>query len=304
MLMVRVKIFVVRTSVEAEYLIERFNRSGIKASALDDALLRDDHGQLLFPNRSAGVLCQVTSDQHAQRIDEVFSTLGVDALGLERTFSGSLDHPGRRLAVAYRTLNAVQASLMRNLLEEHGISAVVSGAWLVSEVSAGTPISVLVATEDLEASAEIVALVKGDAAHSASLDEEESSIALASDAKTLAAWPLCPGCQKRRTTMCPYCDTAGSDFPLADANFSAGQEDPQPTLAVICTTCDEPWAPEFFRRCEWCGHNFGHGLKVDYEPVPVLTELEPANGRVLTVLLGLMALFALACAYLALVIRS
>jgi len=160
-----------------------------------------------------------------------------------------------------------------------------------------------VATEDLRAAEEIVAEVASEAAHDSQLDDELPS-KLASDANTLPAWPICPGCQKRRTTICPYCDTAGNDFPLADANFSAGEEELQSALAIICTTCDEPWAPEFFRRCEWCGHDFGHGLKVDYEPAPVITELEPANGRVLTVLIGLMAFLAIICAYFAFVIRT
>ena len=35
------------------------------------------------------------------------------------------------------------------------------------------------------------------------------------DPETIDAWPTCPECGKKRHTMCPICETAGSDFPPA-----------------------------------------------------------------------------------------
>src|SRR5690606_14545725 len=109
------------------------------------------------------------------------------------------------------------------------------------------------------------------------------------------AWPVCPSCGKRRLAVCPYCGTAGIDFQKADENYAAlrtSEDEPIP-LALICSTCDEPWTPEFYRRCEWCNYDFGDG-KAERPPrtVKVRIEEEAAeiNGRVAIVLVGMAVL--------------
>ncbi|MGO8749323.1 MAG: hypothetical protein ACLQNE_25460, partial [Thermoguttaceae bacterium] len=68
-------------------------------------------------------------------------------------------------------------------------------------------------------------------------------------------WPKCPACGQRRLTQCPICHTASTHFPPADREFS-GRLYP----LWICTTCDEPFSPEYARQCEWCGHQFTSGF--------------------------------------------
>ena len=150
-----------------------------------------------------------------------------------------------------------------------------------------------------------------------------------------APWPHCPQCDTRRTTRCPICPAFGTDFEEIDPEFagtlglpddtssatdgcgsdcSCGK-DPQsaapqaveaevaepsspetgpPRTVLMCSTCDEPFVPEFPRRCEWCGHVFADGYDVEdhvqRESIPV---------QAMIVILGLLALLLLACAYFA-----
>ncbi len=75
-------------------------------------------------------------------------------------------------------------------------------------------------------------------------------------------------------TECPYCQTASSQFPLADQPPGAADDD-QPVL-LVCSTCDEPFAPVYHRRCEWCGHDFGEGREIKPKEVA-----ERLNDRVI-----------------------
>ncbi len=115
---------------------------------------------------------------------------------------------------------------------------------------------------------------------------------------TVDAWPTCPACQEPRHTTCTVCGTAGSDFPRADTEFSPlvdrevlkVEDDGGPALELICPTCDEPFVPEFLRRCQWCGHDFGEGLETDVRPESALAESAAqidTNSRVAVVAIGL-----------------
>ncbi len=116
-----------------------------------------------------------------------------------------------------------------------------------------------------------------------------------------ADWPACPQCHRRRQTVCPVCETAGSDLPLADANHDglAPLLGPNKDVGdasrplVICTTCDEPFAPTFYRVCQWCGHEFPDGLA----PPPPEPPAERLSGRTMAVILALAALLAAIGAY-------
>lgn len=308
--MARVKIFVVATAEAAERLIERFDRSGIQAQALDAALLEDERGRPLHQGRSAGVICQVAEDEHAGRIDEAFHASGIDALVLDKTFSGTIDQPTRRLVVVFRSLDALRANLMRNLLETQGVAAAVTGDSLAVGAmglhNSAVAAAVLVGEQDLETARRIVQTAEakslaGAGADASTWDDEREE---AEPDNALEIWPTCPGCGRRRTTVCPFCETVGNQFPAADANFSADNEDETgPALAIICTTCDEPWVPDFYRRCEWCGHDFGRGLATP-QGEPEIRPPERINPRALLVALGLFASCALALIYFAFVARS
>jgi|GEM_PF-4344012 len=104
-----------------------------------------------------------------------------------------------------------------------------------------------------------------------------------------ANWERCPVCDKKRTTICPICRTAGDDFELAflsDGNddgplteavgCSCGpscggkkkEEAPQKPKdeateilhQVLCHGCDDPFTPEFANVCVHCGHQFPEGF--------------------------------------------
>jgi rubrerythrin len=142
-----------------------------------------------------------------------------------------------------------------------------------------------------------------------------------------APWPTCPRCGRRRTTRCPVCGTVGSDFPAADPDFSgvlglegadaspacscgsggctpAGpvdQDEPvivaeesplePPRTMLLCPTCDEPFVPEYPRRCEWCGEQFQSGFEV--APTAEPGAYEPGfDARLLVVVAMILVLLA------------
>jgi hypothetical protein len=92
-------------------------------------------------------------------------------------------------------------------------------------------------------------------------------------------------------TVCPFCQTSGTELPRADPNFllgegpddeQDGEVPPAPRLAVICPTCDEPWTPDFLRVCEWCSHDFGAGIASRRQPTREPQEIS-ANPRITAV---------------------
>lgn len=91
-------------------------------------------------------------------------------------------------------------------------------------------------------------------------------------------WPRCPRCRRPRLAVCPACQTAGSKFPLADDHSGSsawlGTASPLARPLLVCTTCDHPFTPEFYRRCEGCGHTFPDGLDT-----PRSTPVEDAARR-------------------------
>ena len=124
------------------------------------------------------------------------------------------------------------------------------------------------------------------------------------DPGTIDAWPTCPSCGKKRHTMCPICETAGSDFPPADSISGddetelEGTDDPGDPLGrrpLLCPMCDEPFVPNYLRECEWCNFDFGYGLE---KPVEFDDSLEPVNWRVGLLIAGLLALAGLLVFYM------
>lgn len=247
-------------------------------------------------------------------------------------------------AVVYTARDKQQAHVLRNLLEEAGIEAVVTGH-LVSEgtgvEAAGwaTVARVMVAEQDAKAARRLVEQFEGrpPPAPAAGQAPEQGAV-------ELAEWPVCPECGARRATTCPVCQTSGTDFPQADSEFMASpeleegagptscdcgsggcsssgpktgdesapaeadaaevagagardeashEEAGAPGLVLTCTTCDEPFDPQFLKRCEWCGHEFPDGHPVDVVEGPPEEEITPRALAVM-VALGLLAIGAIA----------
>lgn len=120
------------------------------------------------------------------------------------------------------------------------------------------------------------------------------------------AWPCCPRCQLPRQAICPICQTAGTDFSLADYQLA-----PAPLLPVTgtatpatataaetplfpllhCRTCDEVFRPRFYARCHACGYDFREGLAVESAAFDGLAS------RVQLVVLSLLATAAVLVLY-------
>ncbi len=88
---------------------------------------------------------------------------------------------------------------------------------------------------------------------------------------------------------CSSGHAAGEEEPVEAGEQSPDEfEEAEPVgLMLMCPTCDEPFAPEFPRRCAWCDHEFDDGYEVDHfhdEPP------EEVGSRVLLVIFFLMAL--------------
>ncbi|MFZ5832829.1 MAG: hypothetical protein ACOY3P_22310, partial [Planctomycetota bacterium] len=68
---------------------------------------------------------------------------------------------------------------------------------------------------------------------------------------------------------------------------------------LVCTTCDEPFRPQYAARCEWCGHDFGEGFESSQ-----LTgaSTENLNPRVIGVVVALGLIFAVAAVYFLLIL--
>jgi hypothetical protein len=99
-------------------------------------------------------------------------------------------------------------------------------------------------------------------------------------------WPRCPKCGRNRQTFCPTCDIAGDQFPLAEyipaAPVKASRrdaacacrscDDEDVPVLLMCPSCDEAFAPKFYRLCEECGHDFGEGRQVEVSEPEELTD--------------------------------
>ncbi len=119
------------------------------------------------------------------------------------------------------------------------------------------------------------------------------------------AWPCCPSCRRPRDTQCPMCGETGCHFPPAEQvpeefvnNRPVPAELADTPWPLLCPICDWLFEPEFYRRCAWCGHDFGQGREI---PVKSPTASEPINlrlvlGVVITavVVIAVLAYFAIA----------
>lgn len=213
--------------------------------------------------------------------------------------------------VIYVAANLPQAYALKNLLAEHGITAYVSNDTLNAVHFAVGDLFVrgtggpgfydtapgVVVLEENAVEARRIAL-EAERAVQQGLPSPELA-QLEAEAGEDAEWPSCPHCGRPRLTSCPVCETAGTHFaeafmPDNERAETADAAGDHPRLLVICPTCDEPFAPEFPARCEWCGHRFADG----YEPPPVDLHATPpflsaeVNRAATIVMLGLAAVLA------------
>lgn len=201
--------------------------------------------------------------------------------------------------VIYVAGSVGQAYALRNLLEECGIEAYVTDdiiqpvGLLPGDLENTTP-RVVVRAEDAEDARRIALAAEADiraGVPSPALDELERQ------AGQDAHWPACPSCGRPRLASCPVCETAGTHFDeaflpegLPPDETSEPGDAARPRM-VICPTCDEPFAPQFPPRCEWCGHRFADSPE-PAEPVPAPAVVSDFNGRVVLVVVGLVVSMA------------
>jgi hypothetical protein len=112
---------------------------------------------------------------------------------------------------------------------------------------------------------------------------------------SVRAWPICPQCGANRVTRCTFCNTTGTKFCRAEVDFGrllglsgnakspsccgpegcsplkevskaeelhqlGGPASPADSVMLLCPTCDEPFTPQFARRCSNCGHESPDGF--------------------------------------------
>jgi hypothetical protein len=205
--------------------------------------------------------------------------------------------------VIYHADDLQQAQLVRSLLEDHDIAAHVLHDRQIDLGQIAAHVTghghhrhstarVLVRQSDGEAAYELVAAAEEDLVQGRSSPE---LAALEDEAdRATDTWPVCPDCRRRRHTSCPVCQTAGTQFPAA---FHAQIDDRAAAqLLVLCTTCDEAFAPQFPARCEWCGHHFPDGWEPapnkNVEPIDVNVRVVAALVGVVLTVVALMAFFA------------
>ena len=308
---------------QAHFLKNLLVESGINAMVGNELLHRGSGVDLIGSPTAAKVVVAAKDAETARQL----------ALEFDRRTAVLVDPE-----VVYSASSLPEARAVKDALSRAGISAAVGDEIMHAEseinpFGMAKAVPVIVTRRDVEAARQIIAgchdfqAVSSEAA--AGLEPGESVI------EVPAPWPRCPQCDTRRTTTCPICPASGTDFEEVDPEFagtlglpgdtsdttggcgsdcSCGQEPqaaaPQsaeaeaaeppgaqtslPRLALMCPTCDEPFVPEFPRRCEWCGHEFADGYDVeDY------VERETIPVQAMIVILGLVTLVLVACAYFA-----
>ncbi len=238
--------------------------------------------------------------------------------------------------VIYTARTSQEAHLLKNYLSELRIRATVTNDVLergsgVDIVGWPTLARVVVGEEDAPRARQIALDFERKAAAARAVSEGQEP----EGAAVLAEWPQCPQCHVSRSTRCPICQTAGTEFRPADSGFiGLGELDEaargpacscgpdgctpaEPAAAaepaesapdwsasepdermLVCPTCDEPFVPEYPRQCEWCGHEFEDGFDVSLPQDPA----DEVDSRTMLVVVALAALGAGLVAYFTLIV--
>jgi hypothetical protein len=301
---------------EAHFLKNLLIESGIQAMVSNEVLHRGLGVELVGLHTAAQVVVSAKDAEVARRLALEFD---------QRTIAPADPE------VVYSATSLREAQAVSDALTQSGISAAIGDEVIQPEAQSDSNgqtgvIPVLVTRAEVEAARQIIF----DGSYSRDVSSE-SVIAVP------APWPRCPQCDARRTTRCPICLTSGVEFEGVDPEFAGLPNQPdqssQPSdscdssscgsscscgtqpaesqsaepeaelpgpdagparLTLMCCTCDEPFIPEFPSRCEWCGHEFADGYALEEHH-----DVEPIPAQAMIVIMGLVTLVLVACAYFA-----
>ena len=167
-----------------------------------------------------------------------------------------------RLKTIYRATNAMQAHLLKQLLAEREIPCRVVGDAILNVESLDSPVSVMVPLDHIE-----LAQFIADSFDRNIVRARAEAVIETDDESRWIQWPKCPMCGTQRMTWCKLLPKRSvTDFELADASGWPGTD----TILLLCSICDEPFEPDFFKACAACGRRFEDGI----EPQPVSRETE------------------------------
>jgi len=211
-----------------------------------------------------------------------------------------------RETVIYTAAHLQQATLLKNELEALGIRSFIinTGVHMALDY-VGLETNPRVVVDEADAVEARRIALEFDERSTRRQGTPQSERLEVSAGSVVEAWPTCPGCGKRRQAVCPSCGTAGNDFPSADSapqvQAATAEMEEGDTLgpAAICPTCDEPFAPEYLRHCEWCNHDFGDGQVLpEKAESPKFNDDNTLNSRVMLVIAGIVALSGLIVWYM------
>jgi len=245
---------------------------------------------------------------------------------------GPHHHVDDHLIVVYTAATEPVAYQLKNSLADAGIEATVSETGIsgvTATSGADWAAEILVREDDADAARRIAE--DFDARTSKrSQASQESPAESPPPTETSGAWPRCPQCGALRATRCPACGTTGTQFDEADPEFAGpvvvdrdaqpiscscqggacspqavsgadeaaeagpGEDEPAPTM-LVCPACDEPFLPEYARRCPSCDHRFADGYDVDLDP----SARDRMSARAVAVILGLVGLVIAVLVYFA-----
>jgi hypothetical protein len=239
------------------------------------------------------------------------------------------------LTVIYTARTLPEAYQLQSLLAESGIQAVVSNESLKGGLGGdvlgwSAQPCVAVAGENAGLARQI-AIEFDQRMEVLSRSPQYEAGEVEPPTKRPEAWPRCPRCGALRITRCPICQTPGTDCAEVDPEFAGmvdveegaepiscgcgsggcragadGAEGPEPAQVpaeapprmLLCPTCDDPFVPQYARRCESCGHEYADG----YAPEPERNADERISARAIAVTLALVALLVAMVVYFALLL--
>ncbi len=320
----RTPIYLARNQRDADMLNMQLAKAGIFGRTATVATEDGYACQVSVPAADARRGAEMAGQFEAERYGENGPAASQGDGSASRVVPPPAKYPHNPVGV-FSARSPQEAYLMKNALEREGIQAVVADALVaggagVDLLGMPTAPKVLVAEEDSQRAHRLVASMENIATGEEATDAEPP--AGVAEPPVEPPWPRCPQCDARRTTRCPVCHTSGTDFPAADAEYSgwvaeglpeeaaasgcggsgcgsggcsapgeeaseAVSEPPRFESRLVCSTCDEPFVPEYPRVCEWCGHEFADGYEA--KAVVALEEI-PARAIAVIVGLGVLAL--------------
>lgn len=203
-----------------------------------------------------------------------------------------------KLAVVYRTGEAHKAHLLQLILKDYDIQCQVADRSVAADlVPDRQAISVYVNDPDYELARRIVEAFDRHLATQRADDEPDEELDELEMPRIWVDWPRCKRCRQVRETACPYCETVGGNFELADQEWSCDvpeTESPDEPLwpLLLCHTCSEPFEPQFMRHCANCSLDLGNGTPApDVELKPSLGTHAPAVFGWILILVALIILW-------------